>query len=95
MPSTVISRVNKEVIASCNRSAAIATLATNGSYAFLFSCWQASISSRTGNHHPMVFRIKLAKFPIASIVHSLPLCDEVSVALLDPKKKRSSNARLQ
>ena len=27
----------------------------------------------------MVFRIKLAKFPMASIVHSLLLCDEVAL----------------
>ena len=50
MPSTVISRANKEVTASCNRSAAIATLTANGSYAFPFSCWQASISSRKYVH---------------------------------------------
>ena len=54
VPSAAISRANKEVMASCNRLAVIATLTANGSYAFPFLCWQLRISSRIGNHHPYI-----------------------------------------
>ena len=63
--------------------AVITALAANGSYAFPFSCWQASISSHTGNHHPYIqdifSRMNETKSPGISIVCSLPLCDEVAV----------------
>ena len=60
MPSTAISGANKEakeVMASCNCLAAIATLIANGLYAFPFLCWQVSTSSRSGKHHPYIHGI--------------------------------------
>ena len=54
VPSTAISRANKEAMANCICSAAIATPTANALHAFPFSFWQVSISSRTGNHHPHI-----------------------------------------
>ena len=83
-PSTAISRANKEdkeVMTSCNRSAAIAALTANGLCAFPFLVGKRvfHLVLETTILIYVVFQIKLAKFPMASIVHSLLLCDEVAL----------------
>ena len=61
----------------------MAALTAKGSYAFPFLCWQVSVSSRTGNHHPymhgILSRMNETKSPGFSIALSLPLCDELAL----------------
>ena len=79
VPSTVISAANnevKEVIATCN-----SCINCKWIVCISFRCWQASISSCIGNHHPYIRGISShtneTKSPGVSIAHSLPLCDKV------------------
>ena len=81
MPSKVISAMNKEVKEVM--ASLIAALTANGSYAFPFLCWQASISSCSGNHHSYICGISShtneTKSPGLSIMHSLPLYNKVAL----------------
>ena len=80
MPSKVISAMNKEV--KQVMASSIAALTAYGLYAFPFSCWQANISSCTGNHsyiRGISSHTNETKSPGLSIMRSLPLYDKVAL----------------